>query len=161
MVKLMNENNKTDYILQHINSLLTRDSNQILLEQFGIGYSQYKILRIINNGLPVKQRFIVDMLGQTEASISRQVDILVKSNLITKVKDPNNKKVRLITITPKGKKLSDASSRALSKYHQSNINELSTKDQQDLLKILEKLHDKICINDHSTDIDYLTYLTHN
>jgi DNA-binding MarR family transcriptional regulator len=109
--------NKIDYILQHITSLLSRDSDQILLEQLGVGYAQYKILRVIQPGLPVKQRFIAATLGQTEASISRQIDLLDNRKLITKRVDPNSKRVRLIQITAKGKKITEASNEVLDRFH--------------------------------------------
>ncbi len=155
----MSNSNKIDYILQHITSLLTRDSDQILLEQLGIGYSQYKILRILSNGVGVKQKFIADTLGQTEASISRQIDILISKSLITKQVDPHNRRNRLITITSKGRKIAEATKQVLSKYHNSMLGDLSDKQQADLLKLLESLHNKLCQNNHSMDMDYVTYLS--
>jgi DNA-binding MarR family transcriptional regulator len=155
----MENTNKIDYILQHINSLLTRDSDQIILEQLGIGYSQYKILRILVNGMAVKQKFIADTLGQTEASISRQIDILIDKVLITKQVDRHNRRNRLITITPKGRKIAEATKLVLAKYHQTILADISDKKQADLLKLLEELHGKVCQNDHSTDMDYVTYLS--
>lgn len=157
----MKNNEKIDYILQHITTLLTRDSDQILLEQLGIGYSQYKILRILTNDLGVKQKYIADVLGQTEASISRQIDILYGGGLITKRHDFHNKRIRLITITIKGKKIANASKLVLDKYHKTIFAGFTNKQSTDLIMLLEELHDKICNNDHSTDLDYLTYLTQN
>ena len=157
----METSNKIDYILQHITSLLTRDSDQILQEQLGIGYSQYKILRVLNAGAPVKQRFIADLLGQTEASISRQINLLVVKNLITKTVDPRNRRVRLIVITQKGHKIADASNEVLDRFHKNTLNDFSDKQKTELLKSLEDLHDKICDSNHSANPDYLTYLTEN
>jgi|ERR1035438_2163952 DNA-binding MarR family transcriptional regulator len=153
--------NKIDYILQHITSLLSRDSDQILLEQLGIGYSQFKLLRVLSSGAPIKQGFIADLLGQTEASISRQINLLIDKNLITKNVDPHNKRVRLIAITAKGKKITEASDEVLNRYHKNILAEISSKQRLELLKSLEDLHDKICRISHSPDPDYLTYLTEN
>lgn len=157
----MKTSNKIDYILQHITSLLTRDSDQILLEQLGIGYSQFKLLRVLNSDAPVKQRFIADLLGQTEASISRQINLLIDKSLITKSVDPHNKKVRLISITPKGRKITDASNKVLDRYHENILAGFNGKQKTETLKILEDLHTEICKLNHSPDLDYLTYLTHN
>lgn len=145
----MTNTDKIDYILQHITSLLSRDSDQVLLEQLGIGYSQYKILRILHPDRPVKQRFIADTLGQTEASISRQIDLLIDKELVLKKVDPENKRVRLIIITTKGTKITEATNQVLSRYHQTILSGLSQKQQTDLLKSLENLHDNICQADHS------------
>ncbi len=154
----MDNSNKIDYILQHITSLLTRDSDQILLEQLGIGYSQYKIIRVLNDDAAVKQRFIANMLGQTEASISRQIDILISRDLITKRVDPDNKRIRLIAITPKGRKIAAATDQVLAKYHRTLLAGFTPKKRGDLIKLLEELHKKVCRLDHSTDLDYLSYL---
>jgi len=155
----MDSSNKIDYILQHITSLLTRDSDQILLEQLGVGYSQYKILRVLSRETAVKQKFIAGLLGQTEASISRQIDLLIDKRLVTKVKDKNNKRVRLIKLTEKGKKISEATTQVLNKYHRSELAGFSQKKQNELLKLLEDFHNSICHVQHSADIDYFTFLT--
>lgn len=155
----METSNKIDNILQHITSLLTRDSDQILLEQLGIGYSQYKIINLIKNGKSVKQRFISSSLGQTEASISRQIDILISKKLINKQIDPHNKRIRLISISQKGKKIADATNEVLAKFHKSILTNFSDKQQGELLKLLEELHSNLCRANHSTDIDYLSFIS--
>ena len=157
----MEKSNKIDYILQHITSLLTKDSDQILLEQLGIGYSQFKILRVLSSGAPVKQKFIADLLGQTEASISRQIGILEAKALITKTKDIRNKRVRLIVIAPKGIKIVNASNQVLDKFHNDTLMGFNNKQKIELLGLLEELHDKICDANHSVNPDYITYLTEN
>lgn len=157
----MKTNNEIDYLLQHITSLLSRDSDQILLEQLGVGYSQYKILRVLNPGAPVKQKFIADLLGQTEASISRQINLLINKGLINKTTDPRNKRVRLIVITSKGKKITNASALVLKRFHNRMFSEIHNKQLSELLNLLEILHNKICLSDHTTNPDYITYLIEN
>lgn len=157
----MEISSKIDYILQHITSLLSRDSDQILLEQLGIGYSQFKILRVLKSGAPVKQKFIADLLGQTEASISRQMNLLIDKQFISKTVDPRNKRVRLILITTKGRKMLDASNVVLKRFYESTFSGITDKQLNELFESLEKLHDKICEVSHSATPDYLTYLTEN
>lgn len=48
---------------------------------------------------------IADGLGLSLPSVSRAVDGMVRSKLITRVEDPNDRRVRLIAIAPKGEKL--------------------------------------------------------
>jgi DNA-binding MarR family transcriptional regulator len=157
----MKQEVKIDYILQHFTSLFTRDSDQILLEQLGIGYSQYKILRILKSGKPVKQKFIANTLGQTEASISRQIDILINKQLIDKYKDPRNLRVRLITITVKGRKIADATNKVLGNYLQIKFTGFSEKKQVELFNLLIDLHSSVCESNHSLEIDYISYLVDN
>jgi len=157
----MDTSNKLDYILQHITSLLTRDTDQVLLEQLGIGYAQYKLLRVLFDEVPKKQRFIANSLGQTEASISRQIDILIDKQLVTKTTDPNNKRVRLVLITSKGKNIVSATHTVMNRYHTSLLSDFPEKQQLELLKRLDYLHDSICKHGHDSESDYVDYLTNN
>ena len=157
----MDKSNKIDYILQHITTLLTKDSDQILLEQLGIDYSQYKILRVLYNHQEVKQRYICSVLGQTEASISRQIDILKSKNYITKTIDLKNKRVRLIKITSKGLNITNASTKVIEKYYKSLLEGFNDKNKQELLKLLEELHGKICQYNHTNYLDNLNTIVSN
>lgn len=150
-----------DYLLQHLTSLLARNSDQILLEQLGLGYAQFKILRVLNPGLAVKQRTIAAALGQTEASISRQIKLLVVKGYITRSTEPHNKRVRLIKITPKGQEIAKVSEEALSKYHSSLLSEFSDKQKANLLSSLENFHSHVCKVAHNPATDYINFITDN
>lgn len=151
----MTTDNNIDYLLQHLTSLLTRNSDQILQEQLGVGYAQFKIMRITENGHPVKQRYIADVLGQTEASVSRQTKILIKKGYVTKKVDPHNKRVRLVEITQKGQEMTSVILDLLNKYHKSIMGNISDKQQASLISMLEILHNQMCSFNHSPKANYL------
>jgi DNA-binding MarR family transcriptional regulator len=147
-----------DYLLQHITSLSARNFDQILLEQLGVGYAQFKILRMIKDNIAVKQRYIADILGQTEASISRQIKILMSLGYVTRKLDPYNKRLRLVSITPKGLNVTNAALVALDKYHSSLLSGFDEKQQSSLLELLQSYHDDICNLKHNLDIEYLDFI---
>ena len=132
------------YLLSHVASTLHRQSDQVLQERLGIGMSQYKIL-IMLQALPnADQRKLADCLGQTEASISRQVKLLhEKGLLITKV-DPNERRRHLTIATVKGQKITEAAQEVLVQYHAPLFATLSTKQQEQLKAMLVTLHDYTC-----------------
>jgi len=147
----MKKAEKIDYLLQHLNSLLTRSSDQILLRELGIGYSQYKILRALSSGPSVKQRDIAENLGQTEASISRQIDLMSKGGLVSKLKDPNNKRAHIILVTIKGDKLTDSATKLLNKFYDQLFENVRDNKKDLYLDTLTDLHNLICQIDHFPD----------
>ena len=75
----------TGLLLQHITSLLAKQIDQLLQFKLEIGYSQFKLLEVINSRPGIQQRDIAAILGQTEASITRQMKLLVKAGLLVNV----------------------------------------------------------------------------
>ncbi|HUY53425.1 MAG TPA: MarR family winged helix-turn-helix transcriptional regulator [Candidatus Dormibacteraeota bacterium] len=138
-----------DIILEHITSLLTSKYDQLLLEQLGIGYSQYKILNQFEDNQISKQNIIARNLGQTEASITRQIKILSKKGLITRGIDPNNRKTRIVTLTFLGRRIQQATRDIVNKQNHDFLFGLENKDQTRLLFDLNKLHNQLCLkNNH-------------
>ena len=132
------------YLLQHLSFVLQRHSDQVLQEQLGIGFSQFKILMVLQWNPSVKQRKIAERLGQTEASISRQISLLKKEGLLTRVASPENRRQHLTRPTPKGEKLTDKALEILNNYHAPMFAQLSDKQQQQLQEILSTMHAFVC-----------------
>lgn len=136
----MNIANEIANTLHHIVSLLSRESDQILQEQLGIGLSQYKILITVQKHQHVQQKVIAATLGQTEASISRQVKLLQEDGLLVALKNPNNQREHLTDLTTKGLRLIAAAEKVLASYHQTFFTGLSKKEQQKLTELLVAIH---------------------
>lgn len=143
-MNVMGPTNNIGYLLQHLSFVLMRHSDQVLQEQLGIGYSQFKILMVLQWNPSVKQRKIAERLGQTEAGISRQINLLKKQGLLTRVASPENRRQHLTRPTPKGEKLTDKALEILNNYHAPMFAQLSSKQQQQLQEILSTLHSYVC-----------------
>lgn len=140
--------------LHHLVSLMSHESDQLLLEQLGIGLAQYKILRVVNEHPHIQQRAIANELGQTEASISRQVKILQgKLMLVTRV-NPHNHREHLTDLTERGLRTVVAADAILGKYHSAVTAKLNTKQLQTLNNLLDAIHDEICSPDHHVPKTY-------
>ncbi len=129
------------YLLQHLAFTLMKQTDVILLEQIGIGFSQYKILRSLQHQDSVQQKQIAQYLGQTEASISRQIHVLEGQGLIKNVVRKENRREHTITLTDKGEKLLDHAVIIVTKYHAPMFEHLSRKEQESLQTILEKMYE--------------------
>lgn len=140
----MDPRDNLGYLLHHLASTLDRQSDQILLERLGIGFSQYKILMALKWHANVQQRFVAEYLGQTEASISRQIKLLADKGLVQTRTSPTNRRERITSLSGKGDRLVDAASSALNHYHAPVFNKLNEKQQKQLAESLMILHDCVC-----------------
>lgn len=132
------------YLLHHVAFVLDRQSDQVLQERLGIGFSQYKILLTLKENDDVLQRHIADYLGQTEASISRQISKMADDGLIKSYVSPFNRRERLAMLTPKGLMMVDEATEALNRYHEPMFRELGEKERIQLHETLQTIHKEIC-----------------
>ncbi|HEY5267908.1 MAG TPA: MarR family transcriptional regulator [Candidatus Saccharimonadales bacterium] len=128
-----------DIKLEHISSLLASKYDNLLFEKLGISYSQYKVLVQFRESSIIRQNIIAKGLGQTEASITRQLHILNSKGLISKSYDPKNRKVRVVTLTRLGRKIKLAAENIIIKQNYSLFN-----NNPILLNDLNMLHSSLC-----------------
>lgn len=128
------------YYIAHLATLLGRQSDQVLQERLGIGMSQFKIMMTLMWSPQVRQKVIARNLGQTEASISRQVKLLHQQRLLQTSRNPQNKREHITTLTAKGEAVTHQAFEILHGYHKPTLSALSTKQQKQLLELLKLLH---------------------
>lgn len=95
--------------LMHHVFLYDRGNQLRVIEGTGLGLSQCKVL-LEMGGLGGSAETwqvsdLAELFGVSVPSMSRAVDTLVKAELATRVEDPDDRRVRLVRITPKGKEL--------------------------------------------------------
>lgn len=130
--------------MQHLAFTLARQSDQVLQERLGIGFSQFKILMVLNWKTNVQQRTIADSLGQTEASISRQIKLLDEQGLLSTHISPENRRQHLTVLTPTGKRVIDEALQILQSYHEPVFETLSEKQKSALQEMLVNMHRVAC-----------------
>jgi DNA-binding MarR family transcriptional regulator len=132
------------YLLQHVSSVLARQSDQILQEQLGIGMSQFKLLMILQQSPHIRQRKLANHLGQTEASISRQIKILHDKGLLTTQINPESKRERMTIPMAKGLRITEAAQDIMLRYGEPMLALLSTKQRKQLADMLGIVHSWTC-----------------
>lgn len=140
----MHLTNQIGFLLHHISFSLTRQNDQVLQERMGIGFSQFKILRVLEKQPHVQQRQIAEALGQTEASISRQIKLLHDKGLLQTTIHPQNRRKHITTLTPKGERFTEEAITIVRAYHQPMFDHLSAKQQEQLMELLHIMHDHSC-----------------
>jgi DNA-binding MarR family transcriptional regulator len=97
-------------LLRHL-FLYDRGNLLRVIEESGLSITQSKaLLELGGLGEVTEARQVSDLaeaLGVSVPSMSRAVDGLVKKRLATRVEDPDDRRVRRIAITDRGKKLVD------------------------------------------------------
>lgn len=132
------------YLLQHTATMMVRQSDQMLQERLGIGMSQLRILMMLQHEPNVRQRKLADRLGQTEASISRQIKLLQEKSLLAIRINPHSRREHLTVPTPKGVKLTQAALEVINQYNAPVIEKLSSKQQTQVAAVLTAMHGYIC-----------------
>lgn len=140
-------NDNIGYLFQHTALSLARQVDQVLQERLGIGFSQFKIMMVLQWNPSLRQRDIADNLGQTEASISRQIKLMHENGWLQTTVSPRNRREHITTLTRKGERLADEASSILNQYHAPIFSGLSDKQQKQLGDILGIMHREICRGD--------------
>lgn len=143
----MNPKNNLGYLLNHLAFVLARQSDQVLQERLGIGYSQFKIMMVLRKNPHIQQKVIADRLGQTEASISRQIKLLNEQGLLQTVRPPDNKREHITTLTSKGERFCDEAMEILGAYHAPVYDSLNDKQKLALIESLQSMHQQACSGD--------------
>jgi len=125
------------YLLNRLAFSLSRQSDQILLERLGIGMSQYIIMHILQQQPSIQQRVIATQLGQTEASISRQMKILANQSLLEVRTNPQNRREHVIILTLKGERIIDEAHKILNTFHQSIFDSYGDKSFKNFSELLQ------------------------
>lgn len=144
----MSQQNDLANLMHHLVSLMSRESDQSLQEQLGIGLSQYKILMTLHDHPHIQQRMIAQTLGQTEASISRQIKLLTERGMLQAVPNPLNHREHLTDLTAKGIRMIEAAEKVLAKYHDHFFAGVGNRQQAQVLEQLESLHRTVCYMQH-------------
>lgn len=140
----MGPTNNLGYLIQHLSSVMGRQTDQLLQEQLDIGLSQFKILMVLEWNPRVQQKAIADALGQTESSISRQLKLLEDKGLLTTKADPQNRRRHITAPTPSGMRITEAASAIMRRGFGQDYAGLGEDQLVQLAAGLQRLHRIVC-----------------
>jgi DNA-binding MarR family transcriptional regulator len=123
---------RLEFILQHKSDLLLRDP-------VGVGFGQVQIMQALHRSVPLSQRAIAVKLYQTEANVSRQLQLLKKKGLVSITHNKKDKRLRETTLTAKGQKAFDKAEKVLSVQHKELLKLLNSKEIQAFDRVVSHL----------------------
>ena len=126
------------YLLHELSQQLTIESDQVLLERFGIGFSQLKVLLALESSQGIPQKEIARVLCQSEASVSRQIGVLIDKDLVEIGPSKDNRR-HLIYLTSKGEELCQRANAALNRHLAPYFEHLTDKQLINLSDMLRSI----------------------
>jgi MarR family transcriptional regulator, 2-MHQ and catechol-resistance regulon repressor len=109
------------------------------IEETGLGLSDFGVLEVLLNKGPLPVNTIGPIVDLTPGSISIAVDRLFAKGLVTRVESTEDRRVRIIALTPRGKDLIVPAFRKHSGQMKRVLSELSAEERRSLEVALKKL----------------------
>ena len=109
------------------------------IEETGLGLSDFGVLEVLLNKGPLPVNTIGPIVDLTPGSISIAVDRLFAKGLVTRVESTEDRRVRIIALTPRGKDLIVPAFRKHSGQMKRVLSELSVEELRSLEVALKKL----------------------
>jgi MarR family 2-MHQ and catechol resistance regulon transcriptional repressor len=109
------------------------------IEETGLGLSDFAVLEVLLHKGPLPVNTIGPIVNLTPGSISIAVDRLVAKGLVSRVESAEDRRVRIVTLTPRGKQLIVSAFRKHSGQMTRVFSELSPKELCGLEVTLKKV----------------------
>jgi MarR family 2-MHQ and catechol resistance regulon transcriptional repressor len=108
------------------------------IEETGLGLSDFGVLEALLHKGPLPVNTIGPIVDLTPGSISIAVDRLFEKGLVTRVESSEDRRVRIVALTPRGKDLIVSAFRKHSGQMKRVFSELSPEELRALEKALKK-----------------------
>src|SRR5579864_6087587 len=105
----------------------------------GLGLSDFAVLEVLLHRGPLPVNTIGPIVDLTPGSISTAVDRLFAKDLVSRVESPEDRRVRIVALTPGGKAFIDSAFRKHSGQMRRVFAELSPGELNDLETALKKV----------------------
>jgi DNA-binding MarR family transcriptional regulator len=144
----LNPNGSTDisaYQLQQFQDLITRlfqccqERMQYQSEKFDLPDAELRCLLLFGNERYLTSTGIAQKMNLVKSRISKIVDGLIKKDLIQRIKDPEDSRISLLSLTPAGQKKLDEIKSFLEQTHHQVLRQMAPEQRKTLLINLDLL----------------------
>src|SRR6201987_2462453 len=109
------------------------------IEETGLGLSDFAVLEVLLNKGPLSVNTIGPIVDLTPGSISVAVDRLFAKGLVTRVESTEDRRVRIVALTPRGREIIVSAFRKHSGQMKRVFSELSPEELHGLEAALKKV----------------------
>ena len=109
------------------------------IEGTGLGNSDFRVLEVLLHKGPLPVNTIGPIVNLTPGSISIAVERLVEKGLVSRVESVEDRRVRMVTLTPSGKNLISAAFQKHAAQMRRVFSELSAGELHDFEMALKRL----------------------
>jgi DNA-binding MarR family transcriptional regulator len=122
---------------------LSSGASRSYLKVFGVGVETWRCLVLLAIHHSIAAQQISQVMGMDKASVSRCFKIMQAKGLIVMGLDASDGRVRIATLTPKGRTLHDQILELALERERALLSVLSESDRQTLLKLLKRVHENL------------------
>jgi DNA-binding MarR family transcriptional regulator len=119
--------------MHHLVHVLDLQAEKILSQSTGLSFAQFQLLMMLESAPGSCQREIADCFGLTQAGVSKQVSSLEKLGVISRSIITDNRRQKVLTITPKGKASMRTAINLLEPYVEELFSSVSSAQQKQFL----------------------------
>jgi len=105
-------------------------------------YSEFEVLKFIQNKKDITMKSISDHLHIKPPSVTPVIDSLIKKGILSRIQSARDRRVIYINLTAKGKKFLQKKYKNIHKIIGEIFGKLNEKDKRKLIKLFEKIHEK-------------------
>jgi DNA-binding MarR family transcriptional regulator len=133
------------YQLQQFQDLITRlfqccqERMQYQSEKFDLPDAELRCLLLFGNERYLTSTGIAQKMNLVKSRISKIVDGLIKKDLIQRIKDPEDSRISLLSLTPPGQKKLDEIRSFLEQTHHQVLRQMAPEQRKTLLINLDLL----------------------
>lgn len=141
MTKHANSGSEADSIWQMLVGLVWENRGEWrrkVSDVTGLPFSRVRVLRRLDTPITLKQ--LVDMTGSDAPAITVAVNDLEERGLVERKPHPDNRRAKLVSLTPAGRKLVELVHRTVRDDAPPAIQHLSKTDLAHLRRILERIN---------------------
>ncbi len=109
-----------------------------IAEKYKLTVMQMYTLCLLEADTSIPMNSLSGMLQCDASNVTGIVDRLFHQKYIKREENPNDRRSKMITLTPKGAKLCEKLSQAITSYHPASLTQLSSTEKQQLLTLLSK-----------------------
>jgi DNA-binding MarR family transcriptional regulator len=130
---------KYPYRLIHDVYVLLDYGDRLVLNEFGLTTTQYRLLNLIDASEGQRLTTLSERLIRSKSQVTRTVDMLEKMGLIRRSGDGSDGRAQLIVLTRNGERLRDRTNASHARSLKTRFGSLRISEQQTLITLLDKL----------------------
>lgn len=139
MSPTLDQSKEITYKIHKAVFLLDKMSDQILQDRLNLGFSQFLVMMVLANQSKVPQKFVASQLDQTQAAVSRQIDILADLGYVSRDLNPDSRREYVLSLTKSGQKVYRQGFDAIDERFDKLFTIWSKTEKSNLLTALSKL----------------------
>jgi DNA-binding MarR family transcriptional regulator len=109
-------------------------------QKFGLPYAQLKCLMLFNGERYLTVKTLAERLEVAKSRVTKLVSSLIEKGLVDRIEDPKDGRIKLLSLSPKGVKLTKDIEIFQRDIHGKILLQMSTEERRNMLSYVEFLH---------------------